>query len=148
LAKSLERQLDAHVTADASEQWIKVALRRGVVFDSHEIALKVPDCGYKLRRIEAKAAGLLGERRFVIDGSGQGVDLSDVAAASGQGQLRGHFEAPTMVSPKLVVVSFAARGSHSYCANGFPLPLTLRVIGARTTMLATMPESSNEPKPI
>lgn len=110
MAKSLERQLDAHVTADASEQWIKVALRREVVFDLHALALKVPDCGYKLRRIELQAVGELIEGRFVVAGSGQAIDLLGVAVASGQGELRGSFEAPITESPKLVVESFATRG--------------------------------------
>ena len=111
MAKSLERQLDAHVTADASEQWIKIALRREVVFNPHTIALRVPDCGYKLRRIEVAAVGQLVERRFVIDGSGQSIELGEVAGVRGRGELRGHFESPIMVSPMLVVDSFVPHGS-------------------------------------
>lgn len=111
MAKSLERQLDAHVTADATEQWITLALRRKSVFDPHAIALKVPDCGYKLRRIEFQAVGELAGDRFVIAGSGQVVNLSDAAVAAGQGELRGAFEAPVTESSQLVVESFVTGGA-------------------------------------
>ena len=53
--------MDAHVTADATEQWIRLALRDDVAFDLEAIAAKVPDCGYKLRRIEVEAEGRLEE---------------------------------------------------------------------------------------
>lgn len=86
-------------------------MRRKSVFDPHAIALKVPDCGYKLRRIEFQAVGELAGDRFVIAGSGQVVNLSDAAVAAGQGELRGAFEAPVTESSQLVVESFVTGGA-------------------------------------
>ena len=86
-------------------------MRRKSVFDPHAIALKVPDCGYKLRRIEFQAVGELAGARFVVAGSGQVVNLSDAAVAAGQGELRGAFEAPVTESSQLVVESFVTGGA-------------------------------------
>ena len=103
--------MDAHVTADATEQWIQVALRRGVAFDPHAIALMVPDCGYKLRRIEVEATGRLSERRFLFESNGQSVDLTNPAANRGHGHIRGHFEAPSAPTPMLALDAFVAQDS-------------------------------------
>ena len=111
MAKGLERQLDAHVTADADEQWVGVALRRGAVFDLQAIASRVPDCGYKLRRIEVEADGQLTGDWFVFEGSDQRVPVAATDGLGGHGRIRGHFEAPIGPTPQLVVDSFAVSES-------------------------------------
>ena len=101
--------MDAHVTADATEQWIRLALRDDVAFDLEAIAAKVPDCGYKLRRIEVEAAGRLEEDAFVFASSGLRVTLDDAANARGVGRITGSFEAPIDASPLLTVEAFEER---------------------------------------
>ena len=101
--------MDAHVTADATEQWIRLALRDDVAFDLEAIAAKVPDCGYKLRRIEVEAEGRLEEGAFVFASNGLRVTLDDAAIARGTGRVTGSFEAPIDASPLLTVEAFEER---------------------------------------
>ena len=101
--------MDAHVTADATEQWIRLALRDDVAFDLEAIAAKVPDCGYKLRRLEVEAEGRLEEDAFVFASSGLRVTLDDMATARGVGQITGSFEATIDASPLLTVKAFEER---------------------------------------
>ena len=68
----------------------------------------VPDCGYKLRRIEVEAIGQLDQRRFIFDSNGQVVDLKAPAATRGHGNLVGHFEAPSTPRPARTGSSFEA----------------------------------------
>lgn len=100
--------MDAHVTADATEQWVRLALRDDVAFDLEAIAAKVPDCGYKLRRIEVDAAGRLEEDAFVFASNGLRVTLDEAAAARGVGRVTGSFEAPIGDPPQLTVEAFEA----------------------------------------
>ncbi len=100
--------MDAHVTADATEQWIRLALRDDVAFDLDAIAAKVPDCGYKLRRIEVEAEGRLHENAFVFASNGLRVTLDEAAAARGVGRVIGSFEAPIGDPPQLQVEAFEA----------------------------------------
>lgn len=100
--------MDAHVTADATEQWIRLALRDGVVFDAHAIADRVPDCGYKLRVLEVEAAGRVADGHFIFASSQQRVKLQSSPGASGSGVLRGHFEVPVTPQSPVVVDSFNA----------------------------------------
>ena len=101
--------MDAHVTADATEQWIRLALRDEVSFDLAAIAAKVPDCGYKLRRIEVEARGRLEQRAFVFASNGLRVALDAAAAVRGEGRVTGSFEAPIGAAPQLTVEAFEAQ---------------------------------------
>lgn len=98
--------MDAHVTADATEQWIQLALRDDVAFDLDAIAAKVPDCGYKLRRVEVEAAGRLEEDAFVFASNGLRVPLRAPSAAQGEGRVVGRFEAPVDDTAQLTVTAF------------------------------------------
>lgn len=100
--------MDAHVTADATEQWIRLSLRDDVAFDLTAIAAKVPDCGYKLRRIEVDAAGSLEEHAFVFASNGLRVQLAAPAAERGAGRVTGSFEAPIADAPQLTIEAFEA----------------------------------------
>jgi hypothetical protein len=68
----------------------------------------VPDCGYKLRRIEVEAIGQLDQRRFIFDSNRQVVNLEAPATKRGHGKLIGHFEAPITPRPTLTIISFEA----------------------------------------
>ena len=100
--------MDAHVTADATEQWIRLSLRDDVAFDLAAIAAKVPDCGYKLRRVEVEAAGSLEEHAFVFASNGLRVTLDEAAAVRGVGRVTGSFEAPIGDPPQFTVEAFEA----------------------------------------
>jgi hypothetical protein len=100
--------LDAHVTADATEQWIRLALRDDVAFDLAAIAAKVPDCGYKLRRIEVIAEGRMQADGFVFASNGQRVALAHPSSVTAAGHVRGSFEAPIGGHPELTVELFQA----------------------------------------
>jgi hypothetical protein len=100
--------LDAHVTADATEQWIRLSLRDDVAFDLAAIAAKVPDCGYQLRRIEVEAEGRLEEAAFVFASNGLRVTLDEAAAVRGVGRVTGSFEAPIGDPPQFTVEAFEA----------------------------------------
>ena len=101
--------MDAHVTADATEQWIRLALKDGVPFDPVQIAARVPDCGYKLRRIELEATGRLEGDAFVVDSSKQRFELSSPPETLGHGVLRARFEAPVAQPPELIFDAFELR---------------------------------------
>jgi len=110
--------LDAHVTADITEQWVKVALPRGKSFDPYGIAQMVPDCGYQLRRIELQADGELREQsdlppgsapQFVVAGSGQRINLAGPVEQRGRVWLTGQFQAPVGEQPLLVVMGIEPR---------------------------------------
>lgn len=98
--------MDAHVTADATEQWIRLALRDGVVFDAHAIASRVPDCGYKLRVLEVEAVGHVADGYFIFASSKQRVKLQSSTVEDGDGVLRGHFEVPITAESPLVLDAF------------------------------------------
>ena len=98
--------MDAHVTADATEQWIRLALRDEVDFELAAIAAKVPDCGYKLRRIEVEADGRLDQDGFTFDSNGQRVALERPSSVVGPGHIRGSFVAPIAATPRLSVEIF------------------------------------------
>jgi hypothetical protein len=73
----------------------------------------VPDCGYKLRRIEFEADGELrtapvsdggdSVSEFVISGSGQRIALAGPVEKRGPVRLAGRFESPVGPQPKLIV---------------------------------------------
>ncbi len=98
--------MDAHVTADATEQWIQLALRDDVAFDLTAIAARVPDCGYKLRRIEVVADGRMEQDGFVFASNGQRVGLARPSSITAAGHVRGSFEAPIGEVPQLTVELF------------------------------------------
>jgi len=83
-------------------------MRNGITFDLYAIAQMVPDCGYKLRRIEVEAVGKLEDRRFIFDSNGQTAGLDEPSTMRGHGLLHGRFEAPVEESPRLQVDSFKA----------------------------------------
>jgi len=102
--------LDAHVTADATEQWIRLALRDDVPFDPVAIAVRVPDCGYKLRRLEVDAVGRIEPGAFVFESSGQRFELAEPSPHRGHGRLTGSFEMPIAATPKLTLRTFEPAG--------------------------------------
>lgn len=100
--------MDAHVTADATEQWIRLALRDDVPFDPAAIAARVPDCGYQLRRIEVDAIGTVDAGAFVFESSGQRFALVEAPERQGRGRLVGSFEMPIEEHPELTADTFSA----------------------------------------
>ena len=88
-------------------------MRHGTSFDPHRVAEMVPDCGYKLRRIEFEAEGELraapvsdggdSASQFVISGSGQRIALAGPVEKHGLVWLTGRFESPVGRKPELIV---------------------------------------------
>ena len=98
--------MGAHVTADATEQWIQLDLRHDVVFDLHVIGSMVPDCGYQLRRIEVEAIGKLTAQHFIFESNGLSFDLKMPVGSQGHGYVTGRFEAPIDKNPAFEVDAF------------------------------------------
>ena len=68
----------------------------------------VPDCGYKLRRMEVEATGQLTAQHFIFESNGQSFDLAMSVDRQGHGHVTGHFEAPITKNPSLEVDAFVA----------------------------------------
>ena len=119
----MRRQLGAHVTADAEEQWIRGDLPLGASFDAAmlgDIEKLAPDCGYELRQIQVEAAGRIevtDERPvFSVSGGGMSFPLVSLGAPPSPDQtvlLVGHMHPPFGVNSPLTVVSITDRADVS-----------------------------------
>ena len=118
MARSLERRFGAHVTLDATDQWVLAAMPDGVDLDLPGLAGIPADCGKELRYLELEALGDVRDGplveggpsvvHLVLSSNGQRIPLEGAVTGRGLSVVRGRFATPITQNMALAVESLEA----------------------------------------